>query len=88
MIENSSYLSGAEFFAADTHKLVARLADEKLVPNLMPGNVSVFGIGRGGGTDRAALPQGRLMKLQEFWALYFMAAGAEARLSQNLTGVD
>lgn len=88
MIENSAYLAGADFFAADARKLVAKLADEKLIPNLMQASVGVFGIGRGGGADRAALSQERLMKLQEFWEMYFIAAGAEARLSQNLNAVD
>jgi hypothetical protein len=88
MIENSSFLPGAEFFAIDNHKLVGRLADEKLVPNLMQAKVGVFGIGRGGDGDRTTLSQERLVKVQDFWAMYFMAAGAEARLSQNLNFAD
>jgi hypothetical protein len=79
MIENSAYLSGADFFASDNQELVLRLADDKLIPNLLDAKVGVFGMGRGGGEGRAALPQDRLTKLEEFWRLFFIAAGAERR---------
>jgi hypothetical protein len=85
MIENSSYLTGADFFATENQALVTDLADDKLIPNLFGAEVTIFGIGRGGGAERTALPQDRLEKLQDFWRLFFVAAGAEARLSQNFT---
>jgi hypothetical protein len=88
MIENSPYLSGADFFASDNQELVLRLADDKLIPNLLDAKVGVFGMGRGGGEGRAALPQDRLTKLEEFWRLFFIAAGAEATLRQNFSFSD
>jgi hypothetical protein len=88
MIENSAYLSGADFFATENAALVARLADEKLVPNLLHADIGVFGVGRGGGEKRGALTQERLRKLLDFWEMFFLAAGAEVRLSQNLSAAD
>jgi hypothetical protein len=88
MIENSTYLSGGDFFAADNTELVTRLADDKLIPNLFGAKVGVFGIGRGGGAERTPLPQERLGKLEEFWKLFFKASGAEATLRQNFSFAD
>jgi len=53
---------------------------DRLIPTLMGAQVTVLGIGRGGGEARNALPQDRMNKLEDFWRLYFAAAGASATL--------
>jgi len=88
MIENSTYLSGADFFRADIASLIERLHSDRLMPDFTGATATIFGIGRGGSADRLALPQDRLTKLQDFWTAYFEAAGAKARLSQNLSAAD
>ncbi len=84
MIENSVYLPGNRFLADPNKKLILRLADERLVPNLAGAVVRVFGFGRTGVEGRVSLPQGKLEKMSEFWTLFFTASGASATLQQNL----
>jgi hypothetical protein len=88
MIENSDYLPGAEFFATGNPELVTRLAEDRLIPNLLGAKVGIFGIGRGGGAGRVALTQDKLAKLEDFWKLFFTAAGAEATLRQSFSFSD
>ncbi len=80
MIENSDYLPGTRFFAAENRETIERLSTDRLIPTLMGAQVTVLGIGRGGGEARNALPQDRMNKLEDFWRLYFAAAGASATL--------
>lgn len=86
MIENSTYLSGADFFRAKDGALIEQIARDGLVPSIWEAEVHIFGMGRTGiAGDRAALPQERLNKLTSFWTKYFAAGGATARMTQNLS---
>jgi hypothetical protein len=88
MIENSEHLPGREFFSVPNETLIGLLADKRLIPNLMGAEIVAFGIGRGGAGGREGLPQDRLAKLQDFWDLFFRAAGASATLRQTYTVAD
>jgi hypothetical protein len=86
MIENSTYLSGMDFFRAKDGPLIEQLERDGLVPSIWEAEVHIFGIGRTGITgDRSALPQERLNRLTSFWTKYFAAGGATVRLTQNLS---
>jgi hypothetical protein len=80
MIENSEYLPGARFFASQNAETIERLSTDRLIPTLIGARVTIFGIGRGGGQARNVLPQDRMNKLEDFWHLFFAAAGASATL--------
>jgi hypothetical protein len=89
MIENSTYLSGKQFFATAAPALMARVKKDQLIPHLDGAEVHVFGFGRNGITgERKALPQEQLARLKAFWTSYFSAAGATFSLEQNLTSAD
>jgi hypothetical protein len=85
MIENSTYLSGKDFFATKDATLIERLEHDDLLPAAWQADVRIFGIGRGGTPgSRTALPQQKLQKLTTFWTKYFAAGGGTLHMSQNL----
>jgi hypothetical protein len=88
MIENSDYLSGADFWRKPNVEILEKMSADHVVPDFSGATATIFGVGRGGGVGRTPLPQERLIKLQDFWALYFRATGATATLKQNLGITD
>lgn len=84
LIENSDFMPGDEFGAAPNAALLAKVKENRLVPDLAGARINVFGVGRGGGPGRAPLTVGRLNKLIDFWNGYFEATGASATINQNL----
>jgi len=86
LIENSQYLSGADFFRLKDSVLIEKIAQDGLVPAIWEADVRVFGVGRTGVPgERSALPQDRLNRLTGFWTKYFAAGGATVRMTQNLS---
>lgn len=86
MIENSSYLSGKDFFAAGDGAVIERLEHDNLIPEIWDADVRVFGIGRIGiPGNRTVLTQDRLQKLTAFWTKFFAAGGARLQMHQNLS---
>lgn len=86
MIENSTYLSGKDFFAAKDGAIIERLAKDNLLPEIWQANVRVFGFGRTGVPgQRTVLSQAKFEKLTDFWTKYFAAGGGTLHMSQNLT---
>lgn len=85
LIENSEYLPGKEFWSTPTSKLLAKVEDSLLVPDLANTSVHAFRVGRGGSEPRKALPQPRMKSLTAFWTAYFAAAGTtDLALSEYL----
>ena len=55
------------------------------MPQLAGAKVHVFGVGRSGTAERAALPIERLNKIEAFWSGLFKQGGsASVSISQNL----
>lgn len=85
LIENSALIPASEFWATPAATLLRKVEGYDLLPDLGHGVVRVFGIGRRGAGDRAALSADRMLVLQGFWQAYFSAARAEsATLSEFL----
>ncbi|MGE0239276.1 MAG: hypothetical protein AB7F09_13300 [Parvibaculaceae bacterium] len=85
LIENSSFMPGGEFLMLPNEALLQRVAENRLVPELRGAKVHVFGVGRGGTAERAALPIERLNKIMEFWTRLFTEGGsASVSINQNL----
>jgi hypothetical protein len=62
-----------------------RVGENQLLPELKGAKVHVFGVGRSGTADRAALPIERLNKILEFWNTLFRDGGSESvDINQNL----
>jgi hypothetical protein len=65
--------------------LLAPIEADNLVPNLEGAAVKIFGVGRGGGSERTPLPVPMLNKLLDFWNTLFERSGAApVTISQNL----
>ena len=80
------FSSGA-FREESNAALIARIEADNLVPNLQGAAVNIFGVGRGGGEERAPLSIPRLNKLLDFWNTLFERSGAApVTISQNLVG--
>jgi hypothetical protein len=85
LIENSPFMRGGEFLMLPNADLLKRVAENQLLPQLQGAKVHVFGIGRSGVADRAALPIERLNKILEFWNSLFKDCGsASVDINQNL----
>ena len=76
LIENSDYISGSWFFAADPKALVKYVRKFNLLAQLRGAEVHAFGIGRDGTPQRGPLGVGSLQKLLSFWNAYFKESGA------------
>jgi hypothetical protein len=85
LIENSEYIPGKIFNEVPNETLLAKIEADKLVPSLQGASVRIFGVGRGGGSERTPLPIPRLNKLLDFWNNLFARSGAApVTISQNL----
>ena len=85
LIENSQYIPGGEFREQPNAELIARIEADNFLPNLQGAAVKIFGVGRGGGEERAPLSVPRLNKLLDFWTTFFERSGATpVSISQNL----
>jgi hypothetical protein len=85
LIENSPFMPGGEFLMLPNEDLSKRVNENQLVPRLSGAKVHVFGVGRSGTAERAALPIERLNKIEAFWSELFKEGGsASVSISQNL----
>lgn len=85
LIENSPFMPGGEFLMLPNDGLLKRIHDNQLVPQFSGAKVHVFGVGRGGTAERAALPVERLNKILAFWTSVFREGGATSvDINQNL----
>ena len=85
LIENSPFMPGGEFLMLPNEELLKRVTENQLVPQLRGAKVQVFGVGRGGTAERAALPIERLNKIMAFWSKLFTDGGsAGVAINQNL----
>jgi len=85
LIENSPFMPGGEFLMLPNADLLKRVAENQLLPQLQGAKVHVFGVGRSGTADRAALPIERLNKILEFWNSLLKEGGsAGVDINQNL----
>jgi hypothetical protein len=85
LIENSEYIPGGAFREEPNAALIARIEADNFLPNLEGAAVKIFGVGRGGGEERAPLSVPRLNKLLDFWNTLFERSGAApVTISQNL----
>jgi hypothetical protein len=85
LIENSEYIPGVAFREEPNAALLARIEADNFLPNLQGAAVKIFGVGRGGGEERAPLSVPRLNKLLDFWNTLFERSGAApVTISQNL----
>lgn len=85
LIENSPFMPGGEFLMLPNDDLFKRVNENQLVPQLSGAKVHVFGVGRSGTAERAALPIERLNKIEAFWSALFKQGGsASVSISQNL----
>ena len=85
LIENSPFMPGGEFLMLPNDGLLKRIHDNQLVPQLTGAKVHVFGVGRGGTAERAALPVERLNKIIAFWTSVFREGGSTSvDINQNL----
>ncbi len=84
LIENSLYLPGKQFFSEPNAELLDQVESDGLVPDLANATVRVFGVGRGGTTERRPLDQEVLQKLLGFWQGYFDAAHTSVTIQQSL----
>jgi hypothetical protein len=85
LIENSPFMPGGEFLKLPNEDLFKRVSENQLVPQLSGAKVRVFGVGRGGTAERAALPIEWLNKIEAFWSELFKEGGsASVSISQNL----
>jgi hypothetical protein len=85
LIENSPFMPGGEFLMLPNDGLLKRIHDNQLVPQLTGAKVHVFGVGRGGTAERAALPVERLNKILAFWTSVFREGGSTSvDINQNL----
>jgi hypothetical protein len=85
LIENSPFMPGGEFLMLPNEDLFKRVNENQLVPQLSGAKVHVFGVGRSGTAQRAALPIERLNKIEAFWSALFKQGGSESvSISQNL----
>lgn len=85
LIENSPFMPGGEFLMLPNKDLFKRVAENQLVPQLAGAKVHVFGVGRAGTAERAALPIERLNKIVEFWTTLLKDGGsASVSINQNL----
>jgi len=85
LIENSEYIPGVAFREEPNETLIARIEADNFLPNLQGAAVKIFGVGRGGGEERAPLSVPRLNKLLDFWNTLFERSGATpVTISQNL----
>jgi hypothetical protein len=85
LIENSDYIPGDVFWEESNEVLIIKIEADRLVPNLHGATVKIFGVGRGGGSERTPLPIPRLNKLLDFWNKLLARGGAaQVTISQNL----
>ncbi len=85
LIENSPFMPGGEFLMLPNEQLLKRIKENQLVPQLSGAKVHVFGVGRGGTAERAALPVERLNKILAFWTSLFKEGGSQSvDINQNL----
>lgn len=85
LIENSDYIPGKTFSEESNELLLTKIEADRLVPSLKGATVKIFGVGRGGGSERTPLPIPRLNKLLDFWnKLLARGEAAQVTISQNL----
>lgn len=85
LIENSPFMPGGEFLMLPNADLFKRIDENQLVPQLAGAKVHVFGVGRSGTAERAALPIDRLNKIEAFWSSLFKEGGSTSvSINQNL----
>lgn len=85
LIENSPFMPGGEFLMLPNEDLLKRVGENSLVPELRGAKIHVFGVGRGGTAERAALPIERLNKIMGFWTKLFAEGGSgSVSINQNL----
>jgi hypothetical protein len=85
LIENSPFMPGGEFLMLPNEALLKRISDNQLVPQLPGATIRVFGVGRAGTAERAALPVERLNKILAFWTSLFKEGGSQSvAINQNL----